>query len=200
MTVSTLKQLTYYSYRAMKDRCLRPSFPKYRYYGGRGITICDRWLKGEGELSGFGCFVADLGWRPSPRFTLDRLNSNGNYEPGNTRWATRKEQNRNTRKNIFVEYRGRRVTLAEAIEMAGSVVSPVAANRRIRLGWPVRSAVEGSEPDTIDPAYFRALYPNFDEIMGAMRLGNTPAAIDGVTRLIGIGKVLRAASNVRGGP
>jgi hypothetical protein len=71
-------------------RCNNPISKSYKDYGGRGITICDRWLKFEN-------FLADMGERPKG-LTLDRRNVNGDYEPGNCRWATRKEQAMNTRK------------------------------------------------------------------------------------------------------
>lgn len=76
---------TYNSWRGMKDRCLNPNHVMWRYYGGRGITICDRWLD-------FANFLADMGERPTG-LTLDRFpDPNGNYEPGNARWATRSQQ------------------------------------------------------------------------------------------------------------
>lgn len=77
------------SWRAMRNRCNQPSHEHYKYYGGRGIKVCERW-------DSFENFLADMGERPKGR-TLDRVDTNGNYEPGNCRWATPTEQVRNQR-------------------------------------------------------------------------------------------------------
>lgn len=85
-------------YRNMLARCTRPSCPTWDCYGGRGIKICDRWLYGENGKHPFLCFLEDMG-EPPPGKSLDRKNNDGNYEPGNCRWATHKQQMHNMRRD-----------------------------------------------------------------------------------------------------
>ncbi len=88
-------QSEYGAYQGMKQRCLNPKNSFYENYGGRGITICERWLTG-----GFAAFIADVGRKPSPDHTLDRIDNSGHYEPSNVRWATKSEQQLNRRVSL----------------------------------------------------------------------------------------------------
>ena len=88
------------SYQGMLGRCYCVSDGKYAYYGGRGITVCEAW---RGRQSGFATFLKDMGPKPSPLHTLDRIDYNGNYEPNNCRWATRAEQSLNRSNSIRID-------------------------------------------------------------------------------------------------
>jgi hypothetical protein len=117
----------------MKDRCRRPNNKAFPAYGGRGIRVCDRWRHD------FLNFVQDMGPRPTKAHTLERINNDGNYEPGNCRWATRKEQLNNTRINHFVEFLGQKLSLAQWAEILK--LDRTTLLGRLRRGWPIEKAV-----------------------------------------------------------
>jgi hypothetical protein len=98
----------HYTYINMKQRCLNSNHPEYHNYGGRGITVCERWLGSEGFIN----FYRDMG-DPPVKHELDRINNNGDYEPGNCRWATSSEQSRNTRMTIMLERNGENKSLSD---------------------------------------------------------------------------------------
>lgn len=86
-------------------RCCCPTNKDYPNYGGRGIKICDRWM------NSFADFLSDVGYAPSPKHSLDRIDVDGNYEPGNVKWSTWAEQSTNKRNTVYVEFRGEIVSL-----------------------------------------------------------------------------------------
>lgn len=104
----------YKVFMGMMGRCYNPNHVDYRNYGARGIRVCDRWRNG-----GFVAFFEDMGPRPSPRHTIERRDNDGDYTPENCCWATRQEQQSNTRRNIFVTVNGERVTLTEGARRLG---------------------------------------------------------------------------------
>lgn len=125
----------YNAWAGIKKRCQNKRASNYKYYGGRGITICRRW-------DSFELFFADMGIAPSPQHSIDRIDCDGNYEPNNCRWATIEQQLSNRRDCHFVVYRGQRMTVSEAVRLAGNIVAAAHASGRIRGGWPVDAAVE----------------------------------------------------------
>lgn len=116
---------TYVSWAAMWDRCTNPRSSAYLNYGGRGITVCERWRK-------FPTFLEDMGERPAGK-TLDRKNVNGPYCPSNCKWSTFIEQMHNQRKNRHFTIRGVRGCLSELCRHFGVNVGTVSA--RLRRGW-----------------------------------------------------------------
>lgn len=119
---------TYQSWQDMKSRCYNPRAQQYKNYGARGITVCDEWIKS------FPRFLADMGERPTG-LTLDRKDTNGNYCPENCRWATQAEQNRNQRRCVYLEYNGKRMTIAEWSEEIGRHRTTI--RDRIKSGYPL---------------------------------------------------------------
>lgn len=118
------KRPLYSIYKNMKHRCYDPKTKYYSHYGGRGIKICDRWLNDFYE------FERDMGKRPSPKHTIDRIDNDGNYEPSNCRWATRKEQSNNTRWNAYVMLNGKRIRTVEAAKELGITIGGLNWRRR----------------------------------------------------------------------
>lgn len=119
----------YYVWKAMRRRCADKSS---KHYGGRGIAVCERWQKFEN-------FVADMGDRPEGA-TVERIDVNGNYEPCNCRWATRKEQGRNKRNNYLIAHEGATHPISEWAEVTG--IPGYRIWERIEvLGWNIQDAL-----------------------------------------------------------
>lgn len=97
---------------SMKGRCENPKNAHYKNYGGRGVDVSDSWKYFEN-------FLADMGQRPSKKHELDRIDNNGAYEKGNVRWTLRYVNSRNTRQNVWVEYKGLMLCLSDAAKAAG---------------------------------------------------------------------------------
>lgn len=106
----------YNIYQSMVARCSKPCNNKHFE---RGIKVCSRWALGENGMTGFDCFLADMGDRPSTDFSIERMDNDGDYTPANCAWATRKRQNRNTTRTAWVSYGSEILSLAEAVEIFG---------------------------------------------------------------------------------
>lgn len=131
----------YRVWRAMLDRCLREKATAYRHYGGRGITVCERWLVD------FSSFYLDMGPRPTPKHTLERVKNHLGYGPDNCMWATKKTQARNRRSSVMVEFNGESRCLTEWAELAGVEVRTI--KRRIAKNIPIL-CICGARPDGKD--------------------------------------------------
>lgn len=121
----------------MKDRCYSKTCKKYSIYGGRGIKICKRWL------DSFECFFGDMGPRPAG-MSIERINNNGDYEPGNCKWATSREQSANTRKNRHITHNGQTMILSDWARNVG--ISASLISTRIIRGWD--PAIAATTPKT----------------------------------------------------
>lgn len=123
---------TYIAWKNMRARCLSPNATGYARYGGRGITICERWM------AGFEAFAEDMG-DPGPGQSLDRIDVDGHYEPSNCRWASRVTQARNTSTNRFITIDGETRTMAEWCEVRAIRYGIV--KYRLREGWSEEEAI-----------------------------------------------------------
>lgn len=103
------------TYDRMVARCSDPSHPKYPWYGGRGIRVCEEWL----GAGGFSRFFADMGPAPTPKHTIERENNALGYHPQNCRWATMKEQAQNRRSSVVLELGGLRMTMSQWADRLG---------------------------------------------------------------------------------
>lgn len=140
------------SWCGMIQRCTNPKNPKWHRYGGRGIKVCDRWLKFEN-------FYEDMGEKPKG-LSIDRINNDGDYCPENCRWATPKEQARNKSTSRNITFNGRTQTLEAWSEEIG-ISSRALECRLFRLGWEVEKAF------TIQPRHWLITYSGKTQSMSA---------------------------------
>jgi len=119
-------------WRFMIIRCQQPRASSFKDYGGRGIKVCERWQN-------FDNFCADMGVRPSPEMQIDRIDNNGNYEPGNVQWATRAQQSRNRRSNINLTFSGRTMCMKDWAAELG--INTPTVQRRLQRGWSVEQVL-----------------------------------------------------------
>lgn len=130
------KYATYTIWQAIKRRCRSKSDKRYSDYGGRGIDVCNEWY------DSFESFLDCMGVRPSKGHQIDRIDNDGNYEPKNCRWVTRKENSRNKRNNRFIEIDGVTKCVSEWAEISG--VKADTALMRLSRGWPNKDAIFGN--------------------------------------------------------
>jgi hypothetical protein len=117
----------------MIQRCDNPRAAAYDRYGGRGIRVCERWLQS------FENFLEDVGPRPSLEHSIDRIDNDGHYEPGNCRWATKLVQVRNQSRNRYLTFAGETLTISEWAQRYG--LAPNVLGNRISGGWPAEKAL-----------------------------------------------------------
>ena len=123
----------YMAWAGIKQRTTNPNRPNSKYYHGRGIRMCDRWL------NSFENFLEDMGRAPSKQHSVERIDVNGNYEPSNCKWATRAEQMSNQRSNKIIEFRGERHTQNEWARIVG--LDGTILCKRLKRGWSIEKAL-----------------------------------------------------------
>jgi hypothetical protein len=128
------KTREYAIWQAMVQRCTNPTSVNFHKYGARGITVCDAWRD-------YSTFLADMGRRPSNEHSLERIDNERGYEPGNCRWATVKEQANNTRWNRRLTLNGETLTVAQWAERTGMKSNTIIY--RLRRGWSDEKALTG---------------------------------------------------------
>jgi len=124
----------YESWRSMIERCQSANNANYKNYGGRGISVCQRWA------NSFEPFLEDMGRRPTPDHSIDRIDNDGNYEPGNCRWATKRQQANNTRWNRRIEIDGVEKTLSQWSRESGVPAGTIST--RLNRGVDPKEAIK----------------------------------------------------------
>ena len=128
-----IKTSEYIAWRNMKQRCFNSNNKDYLHYGGRGITVCDRWR------NSFKTFLADMGLKPTSKHSIDRIDNDSNYCPENCKWSTRVEQNNNQRTNHLITIEGKTYTIAQWEKKMGYGEQVI--YQRLERGWSEYKAV-----------------------------------------------------------
>lgn len=123
----------YRAWQSMIKRCYYKKSRRWERYGGRGIGVCKEWKED------FASFLDAVGRRPTRRHSLDRIDNDGDYKPGNVRWATKSEQAKNQSRNAIYVFHGKSYCLSDLVEFSGVGLSTI--QTRLRLGWSVEEAV-----------------------------------------------------------
>lgn len=123
--------ITYSRWKSMRQRCTDPSHKSYSKYGGAGVTVCERWQD-------YSAFLADMGECP-PGMTLDRIENSIGYQPGNCRWVTRSDQNRNRTCIVTLTHNGETKSVTEWATQYGMAQNTL--TMRLRLGWSIERAL-----------------------------------------------------------
>jgi hypothetical protein len=152
----------YRSWHSMRDRCLCKTNRAYPDYGGRGITVCARW-------NDFAKFIADMGQRPSLEHSIDRIDNDRGYEPGNCRWATRSQQQRNRRKRPRFTLNGETLTQVEWAERYGIPTRTLGA--RLHNGMSLHQALTTPLPADPSRAQAKITQTDAEAIRGLVRAG-----------------------------
>lgn len=140
----SIPSATYIAWSNMRGRCRNPTHPNYRYYGARGIKVCDRWQN-------FEYFLADMGEVPSG-FSIERVDNDGDYTPTNCRWIPRVDQAKNTRRIRTITYQGKTLRLTEWAKLVG--IHHETLKARLNIGLPIEKAL--TAPVTQKNRWFRA--------------------------------------------
>jgi len=127
------KSKVFRAWSAMCSRCSNPNVPEWKNYGGRGILVSKEWA------ASFMAFYRDMGEPPSAESELDRIDNNGNYQKGNCRWTTRKNNLRNRRVSRLITFKGQTLTLSEWAERLG--INKTTLHNRLESGWPIDKAL-----------------------------------------------------------
>ena len=160
------KELEYNSWRGMNKRCYQASDISYGRYGGRGVTVCERWR------NDYFAFLSDMGRRPTAKHSLDRFpDPHGNYEPGNCRWATSQEQSRNRRNSKRVTLDGATKTVAEWSDVLG--ISDMTFYSRLRQGWSPERTLREATNSAMSSVTYRGKTQNLHAWSRDLRVGYT---------------------------